>query len=74
MEWLPVLSSSVSCVGYSSETRVLGVEFRRGGRYAYWGVPEDEHVALMRAESIGLYLNRFIKGKYEHRRFSGRQP
>jgi hypothetical protein len=74
MEWRKVASTSVFRVGYSAATRVLGVEFVRGGRYEYLGVSDEEYAALMGAESIGLHVNRHIKGRFEHRCCSGWAP
>lgn len=67
MEWQRVVSTCVSGVGYSVATQTLRIEFVRGGRHEYLGVPEGEYAALMRAESIGVHVNRCIKGCYQHR-------
>ncbi len=74
MDWQAVESTSVSKVAYSVTTRVLGIEFLRSGRYEYLDVSVEEHAALMRAESKGLHVNRFIKGKHPYRRCSRVAP
>lgn len=74
MDWQSVSSSSIAKVAYSLTRRVLGVEFLRTGRYEYLEVSEDEYAALMRAESKGLHVNRFIKGKHSYRRCSAVTP
>jgi hypothetical protein len=66
----PVRSSNVSSVGYDEHSQVLEVEFHTGAVYQYLGVPSSEFVALMRASSIGGYLNAHIKRRYRYRRIS----
>lgn len=63
-----VVSSSVAWVGYAASTRVLVVGFVRGTVYEFFDVPALEHVALLSASSKGRQFNRFIKGRYLHRR------
>lgn len=68
MQKEPVASSSVAWVGYAASTRVLVVGFVRGPIYEFLDVPLTEHLALMSAPSKGRQFNRFIKGRYSHRR------
>lgn len=60
----PVRSSNVASVGYDAQSRVLEAEFNTGAIYHYLGVPASEHSALLRASSIGGYLNANIKPRY----------
>ena len=60
----PVTSSAISHIGYDSATRVLTVRYKQGGEHEYAGVPSHVHAALMRAGSIGAFVNSHVKGKY----------
>jgi KTSC domain len=64
MRRVSVDSSAVTSVGYDTRTRTLEVEFEGGGVYRYLGVPAREHATLMRADSLGTYVNRRIKPYY----------
>ena len=59
-----VTSSNLASVGYDVESSRLEIEFRHGGVYAYYSVPQSVHQALMRADSVGGYFSANIKGKY----------
>lgn len=60
-----VRSSAVRSVGYDEADWVLQLEFTSGKIYNYFRVPPDEHARLMRASSVGHYVNREIKPYYE---------
>lgn len=64
MDRLPVESSAVESVGYDPRTRTLEVEYASGGVYRYVGVPLRAYELLLRAESIGGYVNRRVKPYY----------
>lgn len=68
MDRQPVRSSNVVSVGYNECSQVLEVEFNTGAIYEYYGVPSSQHLALMRASSIGGYLNAKIKRRYRYRK------
>ena len=68
---LPVESSSIDSIGY--EKKVLEVEFRNGGVYQYFDVPEEQLVMLMRAGSKGAFFNRNIRGRYASKRLRAPQ-
>jgi hypothetical protein len=61
---VPVSSSSVAAVGYDPSGRVLEVEFTSGRVYRYFDVPEIVHRGLVRAKSIGQFLNERIRDRY----------
>lgn len=61
MQRIPVASSNCASVGYDIATRILEVEFKRGGVYRYFDVPASEHAALIAAPSVGGYLDAHIK-------------
>jgi hypothetical protein len=59
---VPVDSSAIRAVGYYGTT--LTVEFHTGRVYDHPNVPYDVYVSLMRADSMGGYYNRHIRGRY----------
>lgn len=63
-----VESSSLKTVGYAVSSQTLEVEFHHGAVYRYLGVPPTVHEALMKAESMGAFLNREIKDVYPYER------
>ncbi len=64
----PVTSTNLSEVGYDDERRVLEVLFSNGHVYQYFDVPMAIYQELMRAGSIGQYLNANIKGAFRYAR------
>ena len=61
-------SSNVAEVGYDSATMTLEVAFCNGTVYQYFDVPEAVYQELMRAVSIGKFLNAHIKNSYRYAR------
>lgn len=61
-----VNSSNVAEVGYEAATMTLEVAFCNGTVYQYFDVPEAVYKELMRAESIGKFLNAHIKNSYRY--------
>jgi KTSC domain len=59
-----VSSSSVTSVGYDSETRTLEIEFNSGSVYEYNEVPPEIYQGLMEAPSKGRYFANEIRGQY----------
>lgn len=68
MERQSVVSSNVKSVGYELESNTLGIEFRSGAVYQYYGVPPEVYEALMRAPSQGKYFYVNIRDRYPYRR------
>ena len=64
MKRQPVDSSAAASIGYDSATGTLEVEYKSGGVYRYYNVPESIYQQLMSAESIGAFLNVHIKPTY----------
>lgn len=58
-----VASSNVSALAYNQDEGVLGVIFSDGDEYHYYGVPKEIYFDLLRAKSIGKFLNQEIKSK-----------
>jgi hypothetical protein len=67
MERTPVESTSVVSVGYDAQAFELEIEFRNGRVYRYMQVPAAAHRLLLRAPSIGEYVNTVIKPRFEAR-------
>lgn len=61
MERVPVESEALRSVGYDPAQRVLEVEFSSGEVYRYFNVPEKEYVALMQADSFGMYFIEHVR-------------
>ncbi len=61
MERVQVDSTDLATVGYETETSTLEVEFRKGGIYQYFGVPQEVYEGLMSAGSKGQFFNQHIK-------------
>jgi hypothetical protein len=66
MEMTNVDSSNVESVGYDEESSTLQVEFKNGGVYQYFDVPEEVFIGLRDADSVGRYLNANIKGIFRY--------
>lgn len=72
----PVASSAIETVDYNDEENVLEIEFRHGGVYRYFDVPEDIFRDLLTAGSRGRYFQDHVRGEYNYRRLrqmGGRQ-
>lgn len=65
-------SSQIHSTKYIPDTETLEVEFKTGGIYQYFKVPQATWDALEaaqkqdRAYSVGYWLNSTIKGKFEY--------
>jgi hypothetical protein len=65
IQMVPVDSSNVAAIGYSSVEQVLVVDFHNGGHYRYFQVPIGVFEAFLAAPSKGRFLNWEIKGTYD---------
>jgi hypothetical protein len=65
-QWIE--SSVLASVGYDRGSRVLEVEFKKGGVYRYFGVPTNSVQDLMAAGSHGSYFSRQIRDRYPSRK------
>lgn len=68
MEWVAVSSSTLERVAYDGRTMTLSVEFKHGGFYQYFDVPEVVFQELLNAASPGQYLAHHIKKAYRYAR------
>jgi len=66
MKMTNVDSSNVESVGYDEDSSTLQVEFKNGGVYQYFDVPEEVFIGLRDADSVGRYLNVNIKGIFRY--------
>lgn len=64
----PVQSSSLRTVGYDKETKVLEIEFIKGGVYQYFDVDESVYTGLIGADSKGTYFQKNIRRSFRYRR------
>ena len=64
MQRTRVSSSNLSSVGYDPNTSTLEVEFNSGAIYQYSGVPEQEYMALINADSVGGHFATHIRDRY----------
>lgn len=71
VEWIETPDSSqVEKFAYRALDESLDVQFKSGGLYRYSGVPADVVEEMKRAESVGKFLNKSIKGTYEFKKLS----
>lgn len=66
-------SSQIKSWGYNRETQVLVIEFQKGGLYKYTDVPTNVIQDFQDADSLGGFLNIFIKGKYSFEKLTAEQ-
>jgi hypothetical protein len=64
MERLPIDSSTLSWVGYSSAQRLLQLGFHSGKVYEYLDVPLRTFQELLDADSKGRYFNVHIRNHF----------
>lgn len=69
MDWIETPdSSNVARFGYDKSSGVLFVEFKRGGAYQYFDVPESVFDAMRVAESTGQFFGQNVKGVFRYAR------
>jgi hypothetical protein len=69
MAWIATPeSSTIAGFDYIKQRQVLVVEFKNGGRYNYFDVPEIIFDRMKSAPSKGQFLAQNIKGKYRYAR------
>jgi hypothetical protein len=61
---IEVTSSNVESISWDSVGSIMYVTFKGNRTYAYKGVPYQRAVAASKAESVGGYIHRHIKGRY----------
>ena len=69
MSWIETPdSSNIARYKYDDKARVLTVEFKNGGTYNYYDVPQGVFEQMKTAPSKGEFLARNIKGAYRYAR------
>lgn len=68
MNWIEANSSNIARYAYAPESCVLAVEFKNGGTYNYFDVPEAVFEQMQAAPSKGQFLAQQIKGSYRYAR------
>ncbi|MDQ6756687.1 MAG: KTSC domain-containing protein [Bacteroidota bacterium] len=63
-------STVISKTIYYPETATLKVIFVSGMIYDYKDVPEEIYNAMKTSGAKGIYLNRYIKGKYQFKKIN----
>jgi len=67
MNWIETPeSSNIARFKYDEKAHVLTVEFKNGGTYNYYDVPQMEYEQMKIASSRGGFLARSIKGVYRY--------
>ena len=67
MSWIETpQSSNIARYRYDAGTHVLTVEFKNGGTYNYYDVPQRIYELMYAAPSIGQFLAQNIKGAYRY--------
>jgi len=69
MDWIETPeSSNIARFSYDDTSYVLKVEFKNGGLYDYFDVPQHIFEGMRSAPSKGQYLAQQIKGAYRYAR------
>lgn len=68
MDFISVISSDLSQVGYNEGAHELTIIFNSGGVYTYSNVPKSIYDSLLSAESKGKFFHANIKDKFTFRR------
>ena len=64
MERELVTSSTIVSAGYAAQSEILEIEFKSGGIYQYYNVPESVYQEFMASDSKGKFLHVYIKPTY----------
>ena len=61
MQREPLLSNSLTSVGYDADTQTLEIEFKTGEIYRYLNVPESVYITFINSDSPGRFFIKHIK-------------
>ncbi|GAO43830.1 KTSC domain-containing protein [Flavihumibacter petaseus] len=61
-------STVIAHIDYSPADHTLTIRFVSGMVYQYLDVPEPVYQAFLQFREKGVYLNKFIKGKYRFKK------
>jgi len=69
MEWIETpQSSNIARFAYEAPSQVLTVEFKTGGTYNYFDIPDVIFEQMTAASSKGQFLAQQIKGRFRYAR------
>jgi len=69
MTWVDTPESgTISRLGYDEDSRILTVEYKHGGIYNYFEVPQHVFDQMTASGSKGQFLTQQIKGVYRYAR------
>lgn len=69
MNWIETPeSTSIARFTYEESAKILKVEFKNGGLYHYFDIPQTLFEEMKLASSQGQYLAQNIKGHYRYAR------
>ena len=69
MDWIETPeSSNIARFAYDEQSLVLKIEFKKGGLYDYFDVPDYVFEGMRNAPSKGQYLAQQIKGIFRYAR------
>lgn len=69
MNWIDTPeSSNIARIAHDASSNTLYVEFKKGGSYQYFDVPEHVFEQMKTATSKGQFLAQSIKGVYRYAR------
>jgi KTSC domain len=63
-------STVISNMIYYPETSVLRVFFQSGSIYDYLDVPVSVYQAMKKSGAKGIYLNRYIKDRFQYQKIA----
>ncbi len=61
-------STTVRQLRYDDETQILAITYNTGATYNYSGVPFSVYSNALKADSIGTYVAKEVKGKFEFKK------
>ncbi len=69
MDWIETPeSSNIARFGYDEGSSTLSIEFKKGGTYEYFDVPQSVYEGMQAATSKGQYFAAQIKGVFRYTR------
>ena len=68
MERNQVDSSTILSIGYEPSSETLEIEFKNGGIYQYYNVPQTIYQQLMEAASKGQFFHTYIRNAFPYSR------
>ncbi|KKM06703.1 hypothetical protein LCGC14_1741290 [marine sediment metagenome] len=67
VKMVSVESSNIEAVGYDEQKEELFIEFKNKGEnttYKYRGVPSKKYDSMVKADSVGRFFHKHIRGLY----------